>query len=225
MLIGSTTRLELIVALSGDFIVTSGSLTHIVKTLKDGDDRAAEEAFQVLYERSYRWLVAVARKTLDGTQRRVADEEDAAMSGLAAFFRGVRENRFPNLHNRKNLASLLLTITQWKAINQRDHLMARKRGGGRVRGDSVLGNGDTDDQAGVQPQDPEPSPATTAEFCERIDYMYDLLDDDTLRHVAVMKLEGYTNAEIAKKLGKVERTVERKVRRIKRLWSELQDEG
>lgn len=205
--------------------MTSGSITHLLKTLKDGDDRAAEEAFQAVYDRSYSWLVAVARRTLDGSPRGAADEEDAVMNGLASFFRGVRENRFPNLYNRKNLSSLLISIVQRKAINQRNHLMARKRGGGKVRGGSALGQGDTDRPAAVSPQDPELSPVTAAEVCERIEHMFRQLDDDTLRHVAVMKLEGYTNIEIAKKLGKVERTVERKLRYIRRLWSDLLNES
>jgi DNA-binding NarL/FixJ family response regulator len=36
--------------------------------------------------------------------------------------------------------------------------------------------------------------------------------------VAVWKMEGQTNREIAEKLGCVEQTVERKLRSIRRLW-------
>ena len=39
-----------------------------------------------------------------------------------------------------------------------------------------------------------------------------------LQTVARMKLEGYTNREIADQLGRVERTVERKLDRIRRVW-------
>jgi DNA-binding CsgD family transcriptional regulator len=39
-----------------------------------------------------------------------------------------------------------------------------------------------------------------------------------LRSIARWKMEGHTNAEIAVKLGRLERTVERKLRRIREIW-------
>ena len=47
-----------------------------------------------------------------------------------------------------------------------------------------------------------------------------LLGDDTLRKVAVWKMEGYTNEEIAGHLGCVPRTVERRLREIRQIWCE-----
>jgi hypothetical protein len=43
--------------------------------------------------------------------------------------------------------------------------------------------------------------------------------DDKLRSVAVWKLEGYTNAEIAARLGRAPATVERKLRLIRDAWA------
>jgi DNA-directed RNA polymerase specialized sigma24 family protein len=54
--------------------------------------------------------------------------------------------------------------------------------------------------------------------------LLDALDDDQLRHIALLKLEGYTNQEIAVKLDCVERTVERKLERIRRKWSSATDD-
>ena len=45
------------------------------------------------------------------------------------------------------------------------------------------------------------------------------LGDETLRSVALWKMEGYTNIEIATKLGCVEQTVERKLRAVRQTWS------
>jgi ECF sigma factor len=42
--------------------------------------------------------------------------------------------------------------------------------------------------------------------------------DPTLRNVATWKLEGYTDEEIAARVGCVTRTVERKLARIRRIW-------
>jgi IS30 family transposase len=48
----------------------------------------------------------------------------------------------------------------------------------------------------------------------------DLLDDESLRRIASLKLAGYTNSEIAQQLAVVERTVERKLGRIRQQGSE-----
>jgi len=45
------------------------------------------------------------------------------------------------------------------------------------------------------------------------------LSDDTLRSVATLRLEGYSNEEAAAKLDVSVRTVERKLRIIRQVWS------
>jgi DNA-directed RNA polymerase specialized sigma24 family protein len=47
-----------------------------------------------------------------------------------------------------------------------------------------------------------------------------VLPDDQLRQIARRRLEGHTNAEIAKELGVIERTVERRLQLIRGLWGE-----
>jgi DNA-binding NarL/FixJ family response regulator len=58
--------------------------------------------------------------------------------------------------------------------------------------------------------------AQIAEECGRL---LGLLDED-LRAVAMWKMEGETNEQIATRLGKAPRTVERKLRIIRGLWGE-----
>jgi len=48
----------------------------------------------------------------------------------------------------------------------------------------------------------------------------DRLGDDTLRSVALWKMEGHSEKEIAAQLGCAQRTVARKLRRIRILWSQ-----
>jgi DNA-directed RNA polymerase specialized sigma24 family protein len=57
-----------------------------------------------------------------------------------------------------------------------------------------------------------------AEECNR---MLDLLGDDTSRAIARWKMEGDTNAEIAVKIGCLERTVERQLRAIRARWEKV----
>ena len=54
-----------------------------------------------------------------------------------------------------------------------------------------------------------------AEECGRL---LSLLGDGDLRKLAIWKMEGYTNEEIAGKLGRSVPTVERKLARIRQAW-------
>jgi len=56
-----------------------------------------------------------------------------------------------------------------------------------------------------------------AEECQRL---LEMLGDDQLRSVALWKMEGYTNEEIAGKLGCAVATVERRLRLIRRIWQQ-----
>jgi DNA-directed RNA polymerase specialized sigma24 family protein len=58
-----------------------------------------------------------------------------------------------------------------------------------------------------------------AQVAEECDRLLGALDDETLKSIAVWKIEGYTNEEIAANLGVVLRTVERKVRTIRQRLS------
>src|SRR5262245_57219294 len=62
----------------------------------------------------------------------------------------------------------------------------------------------------------EPTPEFAAEVAEECRALLDRLGDDELRRIAVWKLEGYTNREIARGLGKSLATVERKLDLIRR---------
>ena len=53
---------------------------------------------------------------------------------------------------------------------------------------------------------------------EEFSGLLDLLPDEELRQVALWKLEGYTNAEIASEIGRHERSVERKLQIIRGIW-------
>jgi DNA-directed RNA polymerase specialized sigma24 family protein len=55
-----------------------------------------------------------------------------------------------------------------------------------------------------------------AEECRRL---LGLLDSEELRLIAVSRMEGYSTEEIATRLRCAPRTVERKLQRIRSLWS------
>ena len=65
----------------------------------------------------------------------------------------------------------------------------------------------------------EPTPEFAALVADECRQLLDRLGDETLRAVAVWKMEGQTNAAIASRLGCVDSTVERKLKRIRDLWA------
>jgi DNA-directed RNA polymerase specialized sigma24 family protein len=196
------------------------SVTRWLNRAKEGDPVAAQE----LWKRYFGRLVGLARAKLRGARRRVADEEDVALSALNSFFGGAAAGRFPDLNDRNGLWPLLVAITVRKAIKLKQHENRKKRGGGKVRGESALAGPKkgSDAPAGwEQILDRQPSPAVALEISEQCRCLLEQLEDDVLRQVAGWKMEGHSNAEIATKLGCIERTVERKLGRIRRIWGKV----
>jgi DNA-directed RNA polymerase specialized sigma24 family protein len=64
----------------------------------------------------------------------------------------------------------------------------------------------------------EPAPDFCAQVAEEFSRLLDHLGTDELRSIAIFKMEGYTDEEIAARLGKSVRTVVRKVSVIRNKW-------
>src|SRR5438034_6954758 len=157
---------------------SGGSVTRWVVALKAGDKDAA----QPLWERYHRQLVALARRKLDSSGRRAADEEDVVQSAFHSFFRGVARGRFPQLNDRDDFWRLLVVITARKALDQLAHEHAKRRGGGTLQGESrILPGGDSDAAAIEQVGGDEPTPEFAAQVAEEYQRLLDLLGDETLR--------------------------------------------
>jgi DNA-directed RNA polymerase specialized sigma24 family protein len=189
----------------------SGSVTRIIGLLKSGDRDAACE----LWGRYFQRLVELARDRLRATPRRAIDEEDVAVSVFDSFFRRAEEGRFPRLDDRDDLWQLLYVLTVRKAASLAQHEHRQRRGAGKIAAISELANFSADDIL-----DREPSPELAAQVAEQCRMLLESLEDETLKLVARWKMEGYTNAEIARRIGCIEQTVERKLRTIRRIWTE-----
>jgi len=193
-----------------------GSVTHWIGLLRAGESAAA----QPLWERYFRRLVGLARVRLQGGPRGAADEEDVALSAFKSFCLGAENGRFPDLRDRDNLWPLLVVITARKALRLRKHEQAQKRGGGRVINEADL-EAATDAEVGLdQEVGDEPTPEFAAQMIEEYRRLLDLLGDDQLREIAVARMEGHTVEELAVRSGVSPRTIERKVQKIRELWSE-----
>ncbi len=193
---------------------SAGSVTHWLGLLKAGDHAAA----QPLWERYFRQLGSLARARLWGARKRMADEEDVALSAFDSFCRGAAEGRFPQLLDRNDLCQLLVLITARKAIHHLQHERRQKRGGGKVQLETELAGADEEPLL-AQVIGQEPTPEFAAQMAEECRRLLDQLGEGELRSIALWKMEGYTTEEIAERLGCVPRTVERRLQVIRTLWS------
>src|SRR5262249_25510196 len=138
---------------------TPGSVTALVERVKAGD----HEAVRLLWQRYYPRLVGLARKKLQAAPRRVADEEDAALSAFNNFCRRAEQGQFPDLKDRDGLWALLVVLTARKVADLIKHQRREKRGGGKVHGDSALRPAAGDSGAGgfddLEGDDPTPEEA------------------------------------------------------------------
>jgi DNA-directed RNA polymerase specialized sigma24 family protein len=201
-------------------MANDSQLTDWLAALKAGDEQAAQRLWTHYYLR----MVALAGAKLQGVNRRVADEEDVALSAFDSFCRGLQAGRFPHIADRHGLWRLLVVITARKAADLAQFNRRQKRGSGAVRGDSALvsPNGTPCQQAVAawgEVVGTEPTPEFSCQVREELDRLLALLGDATLSEIALAKLEGRTNDEIASQLKVVPRTIERKLAMIRECWS------
>jgi DNA-directed RNA polymerase specialized sigma24 family protein len=190
-------------------MTTEGSITRLITRIKSGDGAAAQQIWDAYFQR----LVSLARVRLRGAPRRAADEEDVALSAFDSFFRRAASGQFPRLDDRGDLWQLLFVLTVRKAIDLARRQGRITRGAGRVKSLVDLDGLELDDVLGL-----EPTPELAAQMTEEYQRLLSLLGDESLRFVARWKMEGWTNREIAARLGCVEKSVERKLRSIRQLW-------
>ena len=194
------------------------SVTEWLADLKTGRTDAAEQ----IWQRYVSQLVRVARRKLKSTPKRAADEEDVVLSAFQGFLNGVEDGRFLRLEDRDDLWQVLVMLTERRAIAMRRRELAAKRGGGNVRGESVFAEraADSQPQGLNQRSGREPTPAFAAEMADQLRHLLTQLNDSTHRQIALAKLEGKTNKEIAQELQISLRAVERKLGIIRRQWRE-----
>jgi RNA polymerase sigma factor (sigma-70 family) len=189
-------------------VTPSEDITLLVERLKVGDRDAAQK----LWEHYFRQLVGLARKKLGDAPRRAADEEDVALSAFKSFCQGAEQGRFPRLDDRDDLWRLLVLLTVRKAADLREYEGRACRDWHRMQ--QAEGSG-LSPLEGLISSDPEPDLA--AEVAEQCRVLLEALDD-SWRAVALLKLEGHTNREIADRLGCSLSAVERKLNFIRDAW-------
>ncbi len=192
------------------------SVTRWFHEMKDGNAAAAVSLWSEYFDK----LVRLARKKLQGVAGRMADEEDVALSAFKSFCLAAESGRFPNLADRDDLWRLLIQLTARKAVDLRRFEGRARRGGGRV-----WDTGEDFDDRLAQVISDTPTPEFAALAAEEVEERLKMLEPDhDLRDLALAKLEGYSNREIAERFGYALRTVERRLNLIRIKWAQDRDD-
>ena len=188
-----------------------GTITRLYARLRRGESSAADG----LWEHYFPRMVALARKVGSGAPPG-ADAEDAALSAFASFWLRAAEGDVDADLHRDNLWNLLALITARKIRKQIERGAAQKRGGGKVLSEAALAARAESDGAAFRLDDfIGQLPAQEFDLaCEEL-----LLQlDEPLRRIAILRLMGHTNDEIAAQFGCTRRKIERKLAVIRLKW-------
>jgi RNA polymerase sigma factor (sigma-70 family) len=171
-----------------------------------GDEKAAQQLFDRYADR----LLALARRRISQRLASRVDPEDVVQSVFRTFFARAREGKF-HVEEQDDLAKLLVRITVHKTLRQVEFHKAAKRDPGL---EARQGNQAQDRLLDVL--DNEPTPQTAIAFLDLLEHFLSQLRPDE-RQILEMRLQGYSNADIATKLGIYDRKIRRVIERVRGL--------
>ncbi len=190
----------------GSDMPQNNSISLWIQAVRAGNEDAVNE----LWQRYFVQLMNVARSRMATLPRAAYDEEDAAISTFRVLCHQLREGNYPDLADRDEFWRLMLKVLLRKVNRRVDYETAEKR-----RLSSAQSSEHSD---AVSPENHVES-IMVADECQ---HLLIRLKDPGLEQVVILKLEGFSNEEIAAKLNRTRRTVHRMMTLIQNVW--LQDE-
>ena len=192
--------------------VTPAEFAALLSRAGEGDEAALQELIRQ-YEPKVR---IVSRVLLGSALRPYLDSVDLAQSVHKSIVTGLKEQRFA-VTGPDELIGLAITVLRRKAAKHWRHLQRQKRLSG------VTGGEGTADLTGVLTaiSCPGTDPAAEAEFRDQVVHLCAHLDESE-KKILDLRLDGYTPAEIADRIG-VSRVALRV--RLTRLRQRLQSTG
>lgn len=178
----------------------------LLSLCRKGDDQAAKELFDRYLER----LVALARRRLSQRMASRVDPEDIVQSVFRTFFGRLKDGQF-EFADQDDLCKLLMRITVHKTLRQVAYHKADKRSP-----NLELGQGEEGQERLYALLDREPTPEATAMFLDQLEHFLNRLRPQE-RKILEMRMQGYSNDEIAAKLGIYDRKIRRIIERVRGL--------
>ena len=199
-----------------------GSVTRLIYDLRSDDSAVRDVAARLIWQRYFHGLLELARSNLDKRVRRRTDEEDVAQSMFKSFCSRQQRGEF-DLAGRDELWRLLVTITLRKARNAANAHRRKKRDVAREQTCRRAIDRGRDNGYSKRCDAAAPTPAEAMVLNEALERRLEALENPELRQISLWRLEGYTNREIADRFGCTERAIERKLGRIRSLWTSFDD--
>jgi RNA polymerase sigma-70 factor (ECF subfamily) len=178
----------------------------LVSRWRKGDQDAAKE----LFDRYASRLVALARRQISHRLASRVDPEDVVQSVFRSFFGRVKEGKF-RIEEQDDLGKLLVRITVHKTLRKVEYHRAAKRDPSQ---EAVQGDYGADEL--LQVLDRDPTPEAIVAFVDQLDHFLNQLRPEE-RQILELRFQGYTNAEITKKLGIYDRKIRRLIERVRGL--------
>lgn len=201
---------------------STGSVTRMYRGAAAGD----RDAERKLFERFFEVVSRLVDQKLGDLPRKTADEEDVAQEVMLDALTGIRENRFRDLHNRKDLWQIVWDLINKRSIDLARSLYRQKHDVRReVSGDRIgAGSDSSNDSQLFVPTDDFEDPEFIVN--ETRETLLASLDDPELRSIAVRKCDGMTSAEIADELQVTTSRIDFKWKVIRANWmDELKRRG
>lgn len=188
---------------------TQRPITRWLQGLRENNPSAAANLWNSFRHR----LESLAKKELAKLPNaQTFDEEDIAISAFFTFYSHLQKGKFSALANRDELWWLLIVLTKRKAAERAKQDHALKRGAAAKQ--VSLSNSKVDPPGAL-----DTNPEHLVAMREQCELLLEVLEDDELRMIAIWKLEGRTNDEIADQLKRTRQTVQRKLNLIRSIWS------
>lgn len=184
-----------------------GDWSALIAGLRDGNADAAQR----FCDRFGPALLRLADRRLPEGLRRRVGPEDVVQSACRTFLRRAKGGEF-RLPDSESLWQLLCAITLTKVREQARYHLRQKRdvaqevGGLGARPDDSMA-------ASTEPAGAAPDPADAAAFADQFEHLMGSLDPEE-RQVVDLKLQEYTNDQVAEALGCSSRTVTRLLKRV-----------
>ncbi|MBB3208137.1 DNA-directed RNA polymerase specialized sigma24 family protein [Rhodopirellula rubra] len=182
-----------------------GSVTRAMDLLRVGNDDGVTQLWNKYAPR----MVRVAFSKFGMRRERNDDAEDVARSAFGHFCLDAADGAFPWVTDRESLWPVLMTITARRAARlSRDELRLKR---------SALRR-DHRELHTLELASSTLPPDEVMLLNEQVTVLLDCLRTPLLRRVAILKMDGFTNEEVAKEVNVAVRSVERKLQLIREIW-------
>src|SRR5690349_17972640 len=176
----------------------------LIDLWRQGDQDAARQIVERYIDR----LLVLARRRISQRLASRVDAEDIVQSVFRSFFVRAKDGRFV-FAEQDDLCKLLVRITLHKTLRQVAFHKAAKRDAS-----AETDQGEHHQERLLALLDREPTPEAEVAFLDQLEHFFGQLRPQE-REILEMRLQGFSNDEIAKKLNIYDRKIRRVIEHVR----------